>query len=112
MKAFIAPSGDGPAWYERVRRGHRIELPVVFDLGLAQLLLLPGEAYVEFQLHAQELRPESFVMVLGYGECGTGYIPIERAWAEADTNLHDWAWTPPGSEAVMKAALRAALGVN
>jgi hypothetical protein len=67
----------GLAWYERVRRDHRIELPVL-DPGPAQLLL-PGEACVEFQLHAQFLRPESFVMVLGYGECGTGYIPIERA---------------------------------
>lgn len=116
LKSAVKPfdrseAAMGLAWYERVRRGHRIELPVL-DLGPAQLLLLPGEAYVEFQLHAQELRPESFVMVLGYGECGTGYIPIERAWAEADTNLRDWAWTPPGSEAVMKAALRAALGVN
>jgi hypothetical protein len=98
----------GLAWYERVKRGHRVEVPCV-NFGPAQLLLLPAEAYVEFQLYAQELRPESFVMVMGYGECGPGYIPIERAWREKDTNLNDWAWTPPGSEEVMKEAIREAL---
>jgi hypothetical protein len=98
----------GLAWYERVKRGHRIEVPCL-DLGPAQLLLLPAEAYVEFQLYAQEVKPDSFAMVMGYGESGPGYIPIERAWREKDSNLNDWAWTPPGSEAVMKAAIREAL---
>ena len=72
-------------------------------------MLLPAEAYVEFQLFAQECRPDSFMMVMGYGECGPGYIPIDRAFEENDQNLNDWAWTPPGSEAVMKAAIREVL---
>lgn len=98
----------GLAWYERVRRGHHVEVPVL-DFGRAQLMLLPAEAYVEFQLYAQQLKPDRFVMVLGYGECGPGYIPVERAWREQDSNLHGWAWTPPGSEEVMKTAIREAL---
>jgi hypothetical protein len=98
----------GLAWYERVKRGHRVEVPVM-DFGKAQLMLLPAEAYVEYQLYAQSLKPEGNVFVMGYGECGPGYIPIERAWKERDSNLQDWAWTPPGSEAVMKAAIREAL---
>lgn len=101
-------SAMGLAWYARVKRGHRVEVPCL-DFGPAQLLLLPAEAYVEFQLYAQEVRPQDFVMVMGYGESGPGYIPIERAWHEQDSNLNDWAWTPPGSEAVMKAAIREAL---
>ena len=100
-----AEAAMGLAWYERVKAGHQIDLPMV-DLGAAQLLLLPAESYVEFQLHAQELRPDSFVMVMGYGECGPVYIPIERAWQERDTNLLDWAWVPPGSEEIMKKAIR------
>ncbi len=99
----------GLAWYERVKRGHKVEVPCL-DFGPAQLLLLPAEAYVEFQLYAQEQRSDSSVMVMGYGECGPGYIPIERAWREQDSNLNDWAWTPPGSEEVMKAAIREVLG--
>jgi hypothetical protein len=58
---------------------------------------------------AQQIRPESFVVTLGYGECAPGYIPIERAWEEGDTNLRDWCWVAPGSEQVMADALRAAL---
>ncbi len=101
-------SAMGLAWYERVRAGHRITMPCL-DFGPAQLLLLPAEAYVEYQLHAQECRPESFVMVMGYGESGPGYIPVERAWREKDSNLHGWTWVPPGSEAVMKEAIREVL---
>lgn len=98
----------GLAWYERARRGHQVRVPCV-DFGPAQVLLLPAEAYVEFQIFAQECRPESFVFTIGYGECGPGYIPIERAWAEKDSNLNGWTWVPPGSEAVMKTAIRAVL---
>lgn len=103
-----AEAAMGLAWYERVKAGHQIDLPLL-DFGPAQLLLLPAESYVEFQLHAQALRPDSFVMVMGYGECGPGYIPIERAWRERDTNLRDWAWVPPGSEPIMKKALESVL---
>ena len=71
----------------------------------AALALLPAESYVEFQLAAQKLRPESLVLVAGYGECGPGYIPIERAWKENDGNLSDWCWVNPGSEKRMMDAL-------
>ena len=100
-----AEAAMGLAWYGRVQAGHRVDLPLL-DFGPAQLLLLPAESYVEYQLFAQEQRPGSFVMVMGYGECGPGYIPIERAWTEKDSNLRDWTWVPPGSEEVMKAAIR------
>lgn len=104
-----AEAAMGLAWYDRVKAGHQIDLPLL-DFGPAQLLLLPAESYVEFQLYAQELKPESFVMVMGYGECGPGYIPIERAWREKDGNLNDWAWVGPGSEEIMKQAIREAMG--
>jgi hypothetical protein len=101
-----AEAAMGLAWYERVKSGHQIDLPLLDFGGAAQLLLLPAESYVEFQLYAQEQRPDGFVMVMGYGECGPGYIPIERAWQERDSNLRDWAWVPPGSEEAMKQAIR------
>jgi hypothetical protein len=104
-----ADAAMGLAWYARVKGGHQIDLPLL-DFGPAQLLLLPAESYVEYQLYAQELKPDSFVMVMGYGECGPGYIPIERAWKEKDGNLGDWAWVGPGSEEIMKKAIREAMG--
>jgi hypothetical protein len=96
------------SWRKRADAGHTIDLPVL-DLGAAQVVLLPGESYVEYQLLAQRLRPDSFVLAVGYGECAPGYVPIERAFAEGDTNLRDWCWVAPGAERAMTSALKTAL---
>jgi hypothetical protein len=98
----------GLSWRQRCERGQPVDVPVI-DLGPAQLLLLPGESYVEYQLAAQKMRPDSFVFVAGYGEGGTGYIPTEQHWAEKDGNLGDWCWVHPGAEKVMLQAIRKAL---
>ena len=98
----------GLSWRQRCERGQPVDVPVI-DLGPAQLLLLPGESYVEYQLAAQKMRPDSFVLVAGYGEGGTGYIPTEQHWAETDHNLGDWCWVHPGAEKVMLEAIRRAL---
>ena len=95
----------GLSWRQRCERGQPVDLPVI-DLGPAQLLLLPGESYVEYQLAAQKMRPGSFVLVAGYGEGGTGYIPTEKHWEEKDGNLGDWCWVHPGVEKVMIKAIR------
>ena len=88
----------GLSWRKRVDAGHRIQISAL-DFGVAQLLLLPGESYVEFQLAAQRARPDSFVCVAGYGEAACGYVPTEKHFAEHDPNLADWSWIAPGSEA-------------
>jgi hypothetical protein len=67
------------AW---LKRGDR---PIDFtclDLGKALVLHLPGEPFVEYQLKAQEQRPDEFVCVAGYGDDGPGYIPTDRAYLE------------------------------
>jgi len=94
----------GLSWRQRADAGATIDVPAL-DLGPAQLVLLPAESYVEYQLLAQRQRPNSFVVVLGYGECAPGYIPTEQAVRENDANLHDWCWVAPGAEARMAEAL-------
>lgn len=94
----------GLAWQRRVAAARPIDVPCL-DLGPACLVVLPGEAYVEYQLAAQALCPDRFVCVAGYGDGATGYIPTERHWQEGDTNLRDWCWVAPGAEARMRAAL-------
>ena len=94
----------GLSWRERFDAGIPIELPAL-DFGPAQLLLLPAESYVEYQLAAQKMRPDSFVVVMGYGESAPGYIPTQQAIDEDDSNLHDWCWVAPGAEAAMREAL-------
>jgi hypothetical protein len=98
----------GISWRRRVEVGRPIGVPVL-DFGIAQLLLLPGETYVEYQLAAQKMRPNSFVCVAGYGDAATGYIPTEKHFDEGDSNLGDWCWVAPGCEARMLKAIRAAL---
>ncbi len=95
----------GISWQKRVVAGQPIDVPLI-ELGPAKLLLLPAEIYVEYQLFAQELAPDDFVVAVGYGECGPGYIPVERAWEEKDQNLGDWAWVAPGAEKPVKDVIR------
>ncbi len=98
----------GLSWRERADTGQTIDVPVL-GIGKARLLLMPAESYVEYQLFAQAARPDLFVVTMGYGESAPGYIPTDRHFQERDGNLHDWCWISPGSEARMKAAIRAAL---
>lgn len=118
----------GLSWRKRADAGAKLDLPAL-TLGPARLLLLPGEAYVEYQLYAQSrfLRekgsppvshnphspraqsPDAFVMALGYGESAPGYVPTEKHWEEKDANLRDWCWVAPGAQSVLEAAIRTAL---
>jgi hypothetical protein len=98
----------GLNWRHREDAGHRIQIPML-DFGAAQLLLLPGESYVEFQLAAQAERPDSFVCVAGYGEAACGYVPTDQHLADRDPNLADWSWVAAGSEARMREAIMEAM---
>lgn len=101
----------GLSWRQRMAAKQPIDV-CALDFGSAVYLLLPAEAYVEYQLFAQETRAKSLVVVAGYGESAPGYIPIERAWKENDSNLGDWCWIEPGSEALMQTAIRTAFGAG
>ncbi|MCH8045460.1 MAG: hypothetical protein IID44_17255 [Planctomycetes bacterium] len=87
-------------------RGQAIDMPCL-DLGPAQIVLQPGEAFVGYQLMAQQIRPKSFVMSIGYGECWPGYIPTANAFKEGFGP--SWRWVAPGCEQRMEAALRRVL---
>lgn len=71
----------GLSWDARVKSGQPIELSCL-AIGDVRILHLPGEPFVEFQLEAQKLAPKSFVAVAGYGDAATGYICLEKAYAE------------------------------
>jgi len=91
---------------QQIAVGHTIDFPCV-DFGPAQLVLFPAEAFVGYQLTAQKMRPDSFVMSIGYGECWPGYIPTDASFRD---NFEDkWLWVGPGSEAKIRAALKRVL---
>jgi hypothetical protein len=82
VKESKARRGNGAfqlAWLKRIDR------PIDFaclDFGVAQVLQLPGEPFIEYQLAAQDLKKDSFVCVAGYGDDGPGYIPTGKAFLE------------------------------
>lgn len=94
----------GLSWRERYDAGHAIDVPCI-DLGPARIVLMPAEAFVRYQLWAQKLRPDSFVMTLGYGECAPGYIPTAKDAAEGYGDYYSWLAFPECEE-----TMRGALG--
>jgi hypothetical protein len=99
----------GLSWARRVGRGEPIEVPAL-DFGPAQYLLLPAEAFVEFQLAAQRSRPDQVIVVAGYGECAPGYIPTEAARGEGYVEEHGYTWVADGAEEKLRRAITEALG--
>lgn len=69
------------AWVERNAAGRRIAVTCL-RLDRAYVLHLPGESFVEYQLAAQRLKPESPVCVAAYGDYGPGYIGTEIAYSQ------------------------------
>ena len=100
----------GLSWRKRADAGHKLEIPAI-DFGDACLILLPGESYLHYQLLAQKLRPDSFIVVMGYGESAPGFVGTDKAWDEQDGNLDSWCWVER-SEAAMTKAIREALNVK
>jgi len=101
----------GLSWHKRSAAGQPIDVPVL-DLGSAQFVVMPGETFVGYQLIAQELRPDSFVMVAGFGESAPGYIPTKQATDEGFIESHTWCWVQPDAHAAMVDALKRALKVR
>lgn len=97
----------GISWYRRLGRKQPVDMPAI-DLGSASIVVVPAEAFVQYQLWAQQARPDRMVMTLGYGECGPGYIPTAAAVGEGYDD--HYSWVDFGScEQVMRSGLRAAL---
>lgn len=99
----------GLSWRQRVERGQPIDLPCL-DLndGHALFTILPAESFVGYQLAAQRLRPDSFVMVAGFGEGAPGYIPTDQCWRDGYTD--DYCWVKPFTEDLLLEALSEAIG--
>jgi hypothetical protein len=98
----------GISWQERCAAGQPVDLPVL-DFGPAQMALLPAEAFVGFQLAAQQVRPDSFVITPAYGECAPGYFPTASARQEGFVEEHHYCWVAPGAEQALLKAIRKAL---
>jgi hypothetical protein len=66
---------------------------------------------LEFQKYAQRLRPDRFVAVAGYFDCGPGYICTDAAFVEGGYEPTA-ANAGIGSEGKLKTAIRDVIGLR
>jgi hypothetical protein len=100
----------GLSWRERVAAGRPIHVPCLdLNAGQALFLVLPAETFVGYQLAAQKLRPDSFVMVAGFGDGAPGYIPTDRCWKEGYND--DYCWVAPMTDLPILNVLRQVMNV-
>ena len=98
----------GLSWRKRLETNPVIDVPVV-DFGAVEFILMPAESFVGYQLRAQTMRPDTVVMVAGYGESAPGYIPTAVATSDGFNESHTWLWVDTTVEDVMNRAMREAL---
>jgi len=82
------------AWIERMQAKSTVEFSCM-TVGSVQLLHLPGEPFVQFQLAAQRMQPNSFVLVAGYGDCGMSYIGGDRIYTDRGGYEQTYAFSGP-----------------
>ncbi len=91
------------AWLKR--KGVPIEVNCLDFGGSVLNLFLPGEAFVEYQLAAQKMRPDAVVNVAAYGDDGPGYIPTAAAFLQGGYEP-TVALASPDSEQILLKAMR------
>ena len=80
-------------------------------LGPVDLVHLPGESMIEYQLFAQQQKPDRFVVVAAYGDLATGYICTEQAFSQGGYEPGA-SHVAPRSEGILKEAICKLLELN
>jgi len=93
------------AFAQRVQNGHEFTIARL-RLGPIDILHLPGELFVEYQLAAQKLAPERFVCMAAYGDYGPGYIGTSEAYAQGGYETTQVSRVSPRVEAVLMTAIQ------
>jgi hypothetical protein len=78
-------------------------------VGPAQVVHMPGELFVEYQLAAQQLKPDAFVAMAAYGDYGAGYIGTEISYTQGGYETGPVSRVSPAVEKVLMEAMRAVL---
>lgn len=93
------------AWLRRCLAGEAIDLGCL-SLGKARVLHLPGELFVEYQLAAQELRPDLFVATAAYGDYAPAYIGTTASYPQGGYETGPTAsYVAPEVEGVLMAGI-------
>lgn len=75
-------------------------------IGDVNLLHMPGELFVEYQLAAQQMRPDATVCVAAYGDYGPGYIGMQASYSQGGYETSERASrVAPSVEGVLMGAM-------
>jgi hypothetical protein len=92
-------------WARRCEAGETIDMQCL-QIGPAYVLHMPGELFVEYQLAAQKMRPDSAVMMAAYGDYGMGYIGTSIAYTQGGYETGPVSRVAPEVEGVLMKAMR------
>ena len=96
-------------WLRRCNSRETIDISCL-TLRNSRVLHMPGELFVEYQLAAQQLRPELFVAMAAYGDYSPGYIGTEIAYSQGGYESSERASrVAPEVEGVLMGAVKTLL---
>lgn len=90
------------AWAERMALGKKTVVSSL-RIGKTWLLNLPGEAFVEYQLAAQRIRPQDRVCTAAYEEYSPRYIGMKNSYSEGGFEMTQSFVSPEVEEILMNA---------
>jgi hypothetical protein len=92
-------------WARRCESGEKLDITCL-RIGPAYVLHMPGELFIEYQLAAQKMRPDSPVMMAAYGDYGPGYIGTSISYTQGGYETGPVSRVGPGAEEVLMRAMR------
>lgn len=92
------------AFVERVEKGNKILLSRL-RVGPAEVIHLPGELFIEYQIEARKIR-NGKLAVAAYGDLGPGYIGTRIAYGQGGYETGIVSRTAPAVEDVLMGAIR------
>ena len=100
------------AWLYRTSQGYPTTVSAL-NIKNVWLLNLPGELFVEYQLAAQNMRPDHFICTAAYEEYGPGYICTEVGYGQGGYEDSERASrVGPAVEKVLMEAIGEVLGIG
>ncbi|MBY0507225.1 MAG: hypothetical protein K2X03_25140 [Bryobacteraceae bacterium] len=104
-----ASAGRYLAWHRLVKTGRRIDISSL-RMGPVNLIHMPGELFVEYQLAARGLRPSGeTVAMAAYGDYGPMYIGTRKSYREGGYETGIVSRVAPQVEEVLLGAMREVL---
>jgi hypothetical protein len=104
MPRYRVQAARDLAWARRVNSGRAIQLSCL-RLGPVQVLHMPGELFIEYQLAAAAMKPQSTICMAAYGDYGPGYIGTEIAYWQGGYETGIVSRVAPGVEKVLLGAI-------